>query len=142
MELFLNLLWLLIALTALVAWRWEWKRHECGRLHQPWEQWTAFACALVFLFFAVSLSDDLRAATILADDCTLGRHHSLSWNCGCAAHGDGHAVPQPALTLQAKSFFEVNPLAPSARLVLTVAAVAHKTNRAETALRGPPAVSL
>jgi hypothetical protein len=142
MELFLNLLWLLIALTALVVWRCEWKRHECGAPPKAWQQWTAFACTLVFLFFAVSLSDDLRAATILADDCALGRHHSLTWNCGCAEHGDGQAIHESTLTLPVASFFELNPLAPSARVALAVSAVAHDVNRIETAFRGPPAASL
>lgn len=138
MELFLNLLWALMAVAALVVWRCEWKRHECGAPHKPWQQWTAFACTVVFLFFAVSLSDDLRAATILADDCALGRHHSFSWNCGCAAHGDGQALHESKLTLPAKSPFELNPLAPGARVTLAFSAVEHQTNRVRIALRGPP----
>lgn len=142
MELFLNLLWTLIALAALVVWRCEWKRQACCAPHKAWQQWTAFACTLVFLFFAVSLSDDLRAATILADDCALGRQHSVSWNCGCAAHGDGHALHESPLTLPAKSCFELDPLAPGTAIAPAVFAAEHETSRIRVALRGPPSGSL
>jgi hypothetical protein len=82
MELFLNILWLVIALGALAVWRFRWKRQACRMARKPWQQWTAFAVVLIFVFFAVSLSDDLHAEAILADDCARSRHHSLSWNCG------------------------------------------------------------
>lgn len=92
MELFLNILWAVIALAALGVWRYQWKRQERVDAREPWQQWTAFACALVFVFFAVSLSDDLQAAAILADDCMVGRHHSLTWNRGCASNADDSAT--------------------------------------------------
>jgi len=84
MELSLNVLWVLIALGALGVWRHEWKREK--RPKPRLQEWTAFVCALVFLFFAVSLSDDLHAEAIVADDCAGGRHHSLIRECGHQAH--------------------------------------------------------
>jgi hypothetical protein len=77
MELFLNLLWLSMALAALAMWRMQWARQrQEGRL-APWRQWTAFACAAVLLFFAVSLTDDLHADLILFDEASSCRRHSL-----------------------------------------------------------------
>jgi hypothetical protein len=94
MELLLNILWLLIALGALGVWRLSWKRQERRLRSKPLQEWTAFVCALVFVFFAVSLSDDLHAEAILADDCARGRHHALVWNCG-------HALQQTAVSVHA-----------------------------------------
>lgn len=96
MELFLNILWLLIATCALIFWRLVWKRQARSSRPEPLQEWTAFACALVFVFFAVSLSDDLHAEVILADDCAAGRHHSVAWVCGHASQQSG-VVAHPSL---------------------------------------------
>jgi hypothetical protein len=91
MELFLNVLWVLIAIHGLVVWQLVWKRQARQTRPEPFQEWTAFACALVFLFFAVSLSDDLHADVILADDCVRGRH-ALVWACSHASAQNGVAV--------------------------------------------------
>jgi hypothetical protein len=99
MELFLNILWVLIAIGALGVWRIHWKREECSGKVKPLQEWTAFACALVFIFFAVSLSDDLHAAVILSDDSSGGRHPLLVWDCAHAKHPSAakeHARPGTA----------------------------------------------
>jgi hypothetical protein len=95
MELFLNLLWLSIALGALSAWGFNY----CSRRPQTRSRWlaelTALSCALVFLFFAVSLTDDLHADVILCDDCAAKRHHALAWDCCHTSHqiaGRAHHV--------------------------------------------------
>jgi hypothetical protein len=81
MELFLNLLWLSMALAALALWRTQWAhQHQDARL-ACWRQWTAFACAAVLLFFAVSLTDDLHADLVLFDEASSGRRHSLRADC-------------------------------------------------------------
>jgi hypothetical protein len=89
MELVLNILWVLIALASFGLWRTVWRRQPRHAHHGPLEEWTAFACVLIFLFFAVSLSDDLHASAILADDCG-GRRHALVLS--CATHAQGHFV--------------------------------------------------
>lgn len=61
MELLLNILWMLIALGALGVWQFCWARQKQGQRRKPVQEWTAFVCALVFLFFAVSLTDDLHS---------------------------------------------------------------------------------
>ena len=140
MELFLNILWVLIALAALGVWRCEWKRQESHAARKPWQQWTAFACALIFVFFAVSLSDDLHAAAILADDCMVGRHHSLTWNCGCTAHVDVSAtrVSLAAVTPGACR----GPLQIVARIALGGSKISVTGNRLTVDLRGPPTPSV
>lgn len=85
MELFLNILWVLIALASLGVWRGVWKSEKRQIEHGPVEEWTAFAVVLIFLFFAVSLSDDLHAAAILSDDCG-GRRNALVLDCTNHAH--------------------------------------------------------
>jgi len=110
MELFLNVLWLLIAIHGLVVWQLVWKRQARPTRPEPFQEWTAFACALVFLFFAVSLSDDLHADVMLADDCARGRQHALVWASshasaqnGVAANSSLGAVPSrsgPSLSLR------------------------------------------
>ena len=136
MELFLNILWVLIALTALAVWRYQWKRQERGFVRKPWQQWTAFACVLIFLFFAVSLSDDLHAAAVLADDCTAGRHHSLTWDCGHASHDDGTVTH---VSLPAGPFAGLSNALEFEASIQPAADVFVATNgRADSALRGPP----
>ena len=62
MELFLNFLWALIALVALGVWRACWMREQRSQRRDPVREWAAVVCALVLLFFAVSLSDDLHTS--------------------------------------------------------------------------------
>jgi hypothetical protein len=76
MESFLNSLWVVMAMVILGLWRTRWTHeHRHGR-RDPLREWTAIACALVLLFFAVSLTDDLHAEVMLSDDCYTGRRHS------------------------------------------------------------------
>lgn len=78
MESFLNLLWVAIAAGAFCFWRTRWL-HECrDHRRDPLREWTAFACALVLLFFAVSLTDDLHSGSMVFDECSTSRRHSFS----------------------------------------------------------------
>jgi hypothetical protein len=78
MELFLNLLWLLIAAGAIGVWRTRWVREKPRSRRGSLLEWTAMGCALVLLFFAVSLTDDLHAEAMLLDECAASRRHSIS----------------------------------------------------------------
>jgi hypothetical protein len=76
MESFLNILWVAMALAAFGVWRTNWlHQHRDGR-REPLREWTAFACALVLLFFAVSLTDDLHSDLVIFDECSTIRRHS------------------------------------------------------------------
>ena len=83
MELVLNILWLLLALGGVAFWRTRWAHQPRTRHHAPWREWTAISCALVLLFFVVSLTDDLHAELIILEDSTNCRRHV---HCLTAAH--------------------------------------------------------
>lgn len=85
MELFLNCLWVVIATVIIGLWRTRWTREHRDVRRDPLREWTAITCALVLLFFAVSLSDDLHAEVMLSDDCFTSRRHSSS------AHSTSHS---------------------------------------------------
>src|SRR5689334_10039832 len=76
MEAFLNLLWALIALAALGAWRSCWIRERRAGRRDPVRECAAVICALVLLFFAVSLSDDLHTNPALLEESSGTRRHS------------------------------------------------------------------
>jgi hypothetical protein len=78
MELFLNLLWVLIAAGAIGVWHTCWRSEKPRSRRDSLREWTAMGCALVLLFFAVSLTDDLNAAAMLLDECSASRRNSIS----------------------------------------------------------------
>jgi hypothetical protein len=90
MELFLNILWVLMALAGASVWRMRWTRQPRAREHDAWRQWTAFASAMVLLFFVVSLTDDLHAQSILYEEYSSSRRHTA---CLACTHG---SPPQAA----------------------------------------------
>jgi hypothetical protein len=94
MELFLNIVWALIALCGLYLWRTQWVRQEACAKHTALQQWTAFTCGLVLLFFAVSLTDDLHSEIVLFDECASGRRYSAVGSC---AHASPDATKIPAV---------------------------------------------
>lgn len=87
MESLLNILWAVIALGGLGIWRLRWVHQERIAPRKPMQEWTAFSCAIILLFFAVSLTDDLHSEIVLFDECANGRRCSTMWSCG------HHAVP-------------------------------------------------
>jgi hypothetical protein len=98
---------MLLAAAALGLWRTRWMREERRHRRGPLYEGIALGCALVLLFFAVSLSDDLRADVILFDECSAGRRHTA-----CAHHStqQGKNVQTaacPAILTRVQSF---NPL--------------------------------
>ncbi|HEY0703130.1 MAG TPA: hypothetical protein VGD60_10210 [Candidatus Acidoferrales bacterium] len=80
MELFLNALWFVIALAGLSVWRTRWTRQPREREYSPWHQWTALVCALILLFFMVSLTDDLHSELIVFEEAA-GRRHTTCVAC-------------------------------------------------------------
>jgi hypothetical protein len=96
MEAFLNFLWVLIAAAALGFWRTRWQREQREARRDPLREWTAIGCALVLLFFAVSLSDDLHSEAILSDGCATFRTHA-AWSCHAGHRGNDLHAPAPAV---------------------------------------------
>jgi hypothetical protein len=82
MELFLNLLWLLIAVVSVAYWR----RHAPPDAAKRRPQCIALACALLLLFPVISLTDDLHAEVMLVEDGNTAKRHA-----GSAAGAAGHA---------------------------------------------------
>ncbi len=112
MELFLNLLWGVIALASLAAWRGVWVRQDRISRRTSLDQWAAFTCALVFLFFAVSLTDDLHPSAALFDECSSGRRGALALASGHATHkADVPVMPSAAVLPSAISLVLFHQLA-------------------------------
>jgi hypothetical protein len=103
MELFLNVLWAVIAAVGLCLWRMFWVRQPRERQHAWWRQWSAFVCALVLLFFMVSLTDDLHSELIIFEECSAGRRHATCLVCLHHAQQD-HATGTPSADLTTPNF--------------------------------------
>jgi hypothetical protein len=81
-ESFLNYLWLSFAITGVVLWCVSWTR-AFGTHHRPrdpFREAAAIVCALVILFFAVSLTDDLHSEIVFMEDSVAARRHASSLN--------------------------------------------------------------
>jgi len=87
MELFLNIVWVLIAAGILGTWRTRWVHQRQRMSRNSLQEWTAVSVALVLLFFAVSMTDDLHAQVILSEEWSTNRR-----NVSCSA-GE-HPLPQ------------------------------------------------
>jgi|SRR6185437_3615647 len=96
MELLLNVFSLSIALGAFGVWRFIWAPQKRRHPGKHLREFTALACALVFVFFAVSLSDDLRGYAVLSDDFAIKRHHAMAWDCSHASHQKGSQSHPPS----------------------------------------------
>jgi hypothetical protein len=68
MELILNLVWLFIALALVCFWRTHWVHQRLGRSRGRMQEWSAVSLALVLLFFAVSMSDDLHSEIVALEE--------------------------------------------------------------------------
>jgi hypothetical protein len=73
MELFLNFLWLTLAVAALVVWRVRNRDHGGAELRR---EGVALLFVLVLMFFAISMTDDLHQEIILAEDCSFVRRQT------------------------------------------------------------------
>lgn len=60
LEQILNLIWLCVALSIVGGWAWRKVRFGSGQLHSAKLQVVALICLVVFLFFPISISDDLH----------------------------------------------------------------------------------
>jgi hypothetical protein len=141
MESFLNLLWVAIAAGAFCFWRTRWLHERRERRRQPLQEWAAFTCALVLLFFVVSLTDDLHFELMIFDECSVSRRHSI----GVAR---SHDMPQHrtianlstlAAPPQSASF---DPLQDFGRLILTSELSPSSLELCIQPGRAPPSLSL
>jgi hypothetical protein len=143
METFLNILWLLIAAGVLALWRTRWAhqhRQPGYTRRNPSQEWTAVGCALVLLFFAVSLTDDLHFEIVLFDECATGRRSAVGISSHDAAHG--------RTTVHAPAAYDFTPAASPDRLrvIGTVLPLVFSEDAngefAAPSGRAPPSISL
>jgi hypothetical protein len=139
MELFLNILWVFIALACLGVWRTRWAIQRREREHASWRQWTAVVCALILLFFMVSLTDDLHSELVVFEECSAGRRHATCLACPHHAP-QSHAAGTVYTTLTTPSFTcglaQVGAVTPELDNSLIVFHVGRTSGRA------PPVISL
>jgi hypothetical protein len=98
MESFLNILWLLFATSAVLLWQLHWVRQKRAAQRNRVQEWTAFLCGLVLLFFAVSLTDDLHSEIVLYEECANGRRQSLVCSVAHATPSHGAKIPAAGAT--------------------------------------------
>ena len=103
MELLLNVIGVLIALGLLGTWRMRWvhQRHKSSR--RSLQEWSAVSLALVLLFFAVSMTDDMHSEIVALEECSTNKRDFV---CSTAPH----ALPQSGTALHASSYAIVPPV--------------------------------
>lgn len=116
MELFLNILWVLFATCAVLVWQLRWTRQRLCTQRNRTQEWTAFLCGLVLLFFAVSLTDDLHSEILFYDECSNARRYSVV----CVL---GHTAPHGAQNQTASGAATLPRLASAVRFLLVSAVV-------------------
>jgi hypothetical protein len=143
METFLNVLWLFIAAGVVAKWRTHWvhqRRRQRHSRRNPAQEWTAVGCALILLFFAVSLTDDLHFDVVLFDECATGRRSTV----GTCVH---HA-PQGRTAADGDVTADFTPMKSPDRLrtvgtILPVAFAEHASGKfAAPSGRAPPSIYL
>jgi hypothetical protein len=103
MELFLNIVWMLVAAGLLVAWRTRWIHERRGSSRRSLQEWSAISLALVVLFFAVSMTDDMHSEIVALEECSASKRdfvHALG----------AHAAPDSGAALHASSWAIVPPV--------------------------------
>jgi UDP-N-acetylmuramyl pentapeptide phosphotransferase/UDP-N-acetylglucosamine-1-phosphate transferase len=140
METFLNLLWLLLALTSAALWIAYWRQalFARGRRRQVFYSAVGLICVLVLMFFAISLTDDLYEITALVEDAALvsARASKLSAQHHRVVHS------QPDLGTVTSSFFAVVPPAFLGNVLTSDAVIVLPNTRSFLDLRAPPAAIL
>ncbi|MFZ0520507.1 MAG: hypothetical protein WAL95_05760 [Candidatus Acidiferrales bacterium] len=139
MEILLNIFWFFIAVAGVFLWRTRWKQQSRIRSHAAWREWTAFVCAMVLLFFVVSLTDDLHAELMLIEECSSSRRHT-----SCVACPHHSSSPQSGATSHAWMVLPSSVTLPSFAFISSIIAASERfpsglsCDRASG--RAPPAV--
>lgn len=95
MELVLNLVWLVLAITSLTLAGWQLFR-TTGVRASKWHSLIALCCLLVILFFVISMTDDIWDQQIASEECqslrSLPRTVSQDSHAKHSHHGVSHHV--------------------------------------------------
>jgi len=112
MELLLNIFGMLIVVGLLGTWRTRWVHQRRRSSRHSLQELSALSVALVLLFFAVSMTDDLHSEIVALEECSA---HKRDFVCSPAPH----ALPQSGTALHTSSWAIVPAvpfLGPSSRL--------------------------
>jgi hypothetical protein len=85
MEVFLNSIWLVVAIGAFLFWQTE--REPEHREHNSRYRFLALACALILLFPVISLTDDLHAEQAAMEDSSRSVMKARNMVHGCLRAG-------------------------------------------------------
>src|SRR5689334_23224118 len=112
MELALNLVWLFVAIVGLGL---LWKSLSCparpNRVASDWRKIVAMSCALIILFFVISMTDDLHDQEVMVED---NRSSRIVNAAGISTPSpSGHAISAVFLVFSAVASFALS--LPSAR---------------------------
>ena len=77
METLLNVVWVMLVIAALCVWQRRWVRQRAASRRNRLQEWTAFVCVMVMMFYVVSMTDDLHPEIFLCDGSTSGRRTML-----------------------------------------------------------------
>jgi hypothetical protein len=77
METLLNVVWVLLVVAALCVWQRRWVRQRAALRRNRVQEWIAFVCVMVMMFYVVSMTDDLHPEIFLCDGSTSGRRTAL-----------------------------------------------------------------
>ncbi len=97
MELLLNIVWMLIAVGLIGIWRTRWIHQRRDFSRRSLQEWSAVSLALVLLFFAVSMTDDMHAEIVALEECSATRRDLV-----CLP--GAHALPQSGTALHTFSW--------------------------------------
>jgi hypothetical protein len=99
METFLNVVWVLLVVVALCVWQRRWVRQKGGSRRNSIQEWTAFVCVMVLMFYVVSMTDDLHPEILLCDGCSTGRRTSLVRPCAHRSSTKAQAPSSPSAAI-------------------------------------------
>jgi len=94
MELLLNLLWLLIAVALVCVWRTQWSHQRRGSGRRYLQEWSAVSLALVLLFFAVSMSDDMHSEIVALEESSANKRDQIHASAAHSLMQPGRGVRQ------------------------------------------------
>ncbi len=103
MELLLNILGMLVAVGLLGTWRTRWVHQRRDSSRRSLQEWSAVSLALVLLFFAVSMTDDMHSEIVALEECSTSKRDFV---CSAAPH----ALPQSGTALHTSSWAIVPPV--------------------------------
>jgi hypothetical protein len=101
MELLLNIVWAVMACVSFVCWRLCWRRQKLpsAATRPRFMEFTALACALILLFFPISLSDDLHADVMVYDACSSTRRYFFALLAFHHLPSATYRAPQPVAAI-------------------------------------------